>query len=61
MWLWNFRGSCKGTWNKPSFFSKFQGNTDAYCKGVEDGKIFSISDKITEGNSDEAILLENKI
>lgn len=35
--------------------TQFQGNSDAYRKGSEDGKKFSISDKIAEGESGEIL------
>jgi hypothetical protein len=38
--------------------SKFQGHTEIYYQGVEDGEKFSISDKITEGDSDDIPILE---
>ncbi|WP_253200797.1 hypothetical protein [Clostridium sp. CF012] len=36
----------------------FQGNTDIYYKGVEDGEKFSISNKISEGENEEVLGLE---
>lgn len=38
--------------------STFQGNTDIYYKGIEDGGKFSISDKIAEGENEETLGLE---
>lgn len=37
--------------------TKYQGYKDAYIKGCEDGKKFSVSDKITEGESNEQLQL----
>ncbi len=38
--------------------STFQGNTDIYYKGVEDGETFSISDKISEGENEVVFGIE---
>lgn len=32
---------------------KYKGHSDVYSKGCEDGKKFSVSDKITEGEKEE--------
>ena len=37
--------------------TEFQGHSEAYEKGLEDGEKFCISDKITEGKSDETLAL----
>jgi hypothetical protein len=38
---------------------KFEGNSDIMQQGVEDGKKFSISDKVEQGKSDESVLLNS--
>lgn len=40
--------------------AKFQGYTEVYYKGCEDGEMFSISDKIAEGESKEGTLLTSE-
>lgn len=39
--------------------STFKGNSDVYYEGIENGKKFSISDKITGGEMDENLQLED--
>lgn len=41
--------------------SKYHGHTEAYKKGKEDGGRFSISDKITQGNTEEKLALTSSI
>lgn len=38
--------------------STFKGNSDVYYQGLENGKKFSISDKITEGKDDDILQVE---
>ncbi|MCR3758455.1 DUF2786 domain-containing protein [Clostridium felsineum] len=42
---------------KVTMNTAYRGNEDAYSKGCEDGKKFSISNKITEGEKEETIQL----
>lgn len=40
--------------------TKLEGNTEVYYQGEKDGRKFSISDKIAEGDMDETLMLEEK-